>query len=179
MNRPLPWKDLSAEQREFQANKMAVHAAMVDRMDREIGRVLAQLRGDGRRWTTRCFLPVRQRRECRDHGPRRRPRPARRVRHRGDVPQHRPRLVEPVQHAVSPAQDLGPRRRHLDAADRPLAQGHRRPRRTAAHAGARHRPRADDPRSGRRQAIRDVGRPARAAGSRQEPASRSSRRTAR
>jgi arylsulfatase A-like enzyme len=47
LNRPLPWKDLTAEQREFQANKMAVHAAMVDRMDREIGRVLAQLRAMG------------------------------------------------------------------------------------------------------------------------------------
>lgn len=44
LNRPLPWKDLSAEQREFQANKMAVHAAMVDRMDREIGRVLQQIK---------------------------------------------------------------------------------------------------------------------------------------
>src|SRR5205814_9509731 len=44
VNRPLPWKDLTAEQRTFQANKMAVHAAMVDRMDREIGRVLAQVR---------------------------------------------------------------------------------------------------------------------------------------
>lgn len=44
LNRPLPWKDLTVEQREFQANKMAIHAAMVDRMDREIGRVLAQLR---------------------------------------------------------------------------------------------------------------------------------------
>lgn len=44
LNRPLPWKDLTAEQREFQAQKMAIHAAMVDRMDREIGRVLAQLR---------------------------------------------------------------------------------------------------------------------------------------
>ena len=44
LNRPLPWKDLNEEQREFQANKMAIHAAMVDRMDREIGRVLAQLR---------------------------------------------------------------------------------------------------------------------------------------
>src|SRR4029079_15154126 len=29
VNRPLPWKDLSADQREFQANKMAVHSAMV------------------------------------------------------------------------------------------------------------------------------------------------------
>ena len=44
VNRPLAWKDLSAEQREFQAGKMAVHAAMVDRMDREIGRVLDQVR---------------------------------------------------------------------------------------------------------------------------------------
>jgi arylsulfatase A-like enzyme len=44
LNRPLPWSDLSAEQREFQACKMAVHAAMVDRMDREIGRVLSQVR---------------------------------------------------------------------------------------------------------------------------------------
>jgi arylsulfatase len=44
LNRPLAWKDLSAAQREFQANKMAVHAAMVDRMDQEIGRVIAQLR---------------------------------------------------------------------------------------------------------------------------------------
>ncbi len=44
VNRPLPWKELTAEQRDFQACKMAVHAAMVDRMDREIGRVLDQLR---------------------------------------------------------------------------------------------------------------------------------------
>ncbi len=47
VNRPLPWKELTAEQREFQACKMAVHAAMVDRMDREIGRVLAQIQAMG------------------------------------------------------------------------------------------------------------------------------------
>jgi len=47
LNRPLPWQDLSAEQRDFQAGKMAVHAAMVDRMDREIGRVLDQVRAMG------------------------------------------------------------------------------------------------------------------------------------
>ncbi|MFP6621311.1 MAG: arylsulfatase [Pirellulaceae bacterium] len=40
---PLPWDQLSAEQKTFQAHKMAIHAAMVDRMDQEIGRVLAQL----------------------------------------------------------------------------------------------------------------------------------------
>jgi arylsulfatase len=44
VNRPLPWDSLNVRQRAFQAEKMAIHAAMVDRMDREIGRVLAQLR---------------------------------------------------------------------------------------------------------------------------------------
>ncbi len=44
VNRPLPWKQLTDVQREFQATKMAIHAAMIDRMDREIGRVIAQLR---------------------------------------------------------------------------------------------------------------------------------------
>lgn len=44
VNRPLAWDELNEEQREFQAIKMAIHAAMVDRMDREIGRVLDQLR---------------------------------------------------------------------------------------------------------------------------------------
>ncbi len=47
LNRPLAWKDLTTEQREFQANKMALHAAMVDRMDREIGRVVAQVKAMG------------------------------------------------------------------------------------------------------------------------------------
>src|SRR5579863_5397170 len=31
VNRPLPWSELSDQQREFQATKMAIHAAMVDR----------------------------------------------------------------------------------------------------------------------------------------------------
>jgi arylsulfatase len=44
INRPRPWEDLTSEQRDFQATKMAIHAAMVDRMDREVGRVLEQLR---------------------------------------------------------------------------------------------------------------------------------------
>jgi arylsulfatase len=44
VNRPLPWKDLTKVQRDFQAAKMAIHAAMIDRVDREIGRVFAQLR---------------------------------------------------------------------------------------------------------------------------------------
>jgi arylsulfatase len=44
VNKPLPWNELTAEQRKFQASKIEVHAAMVDRMDKEIGRVLDQLR---------------------------------------------------------------------------------------------------------------------------------------
>jgi arylsulfatase len=42
-----PWRDLTPEQQRFQATKMAIHAAMVDRMDQEIGRVLDQLRAMG------------------------------------------------------------------------------------------------------------------------------------
>jgi arylsulfatase A-like enzyme len=41
------WESLRPEQKEFQAAKMAVHAAMVDRMDREIGRVLDRVRATG------------------------------------------------------------------------------------------------------------------------------------
>jgi arylsulfatase A-like enzyme len=47
VNRPLPWGELTDQQRDFQATKMAIHAAMVDRMDREIGRVLDQVRAMG------------------------------------------------------------------------------------------------------------------------------------
>ncbi len=43
VNRPLPWDDLTEEKQEFQATKMAIHAAMVDVMDREIGRIIDQL----------------------------------------------------------------------------------------------------------------------------------------
>jgi arylsulfatase len=47
VDRPVPWSTLTDLQREFQATKMTIHAAMVDRMDREIGRVLDQLRAMG------------------------------------------------------------------------------------------------------------------------------------
>lgn len=47
VNRPLPWSELTEGQRRFQATKMAIHAAMVDRMDREIGRILDQLKTMG------------------------------------------------------------------------------------------------------------------------------------
>jgi arylsulfatase len=43
----VPWNELSEVQKEFQATKMEIHAAMVDRMDQEIGRVLEQLKAMG------------------------------------------------------------------------------------------------------------------------------------
>jgi len=39
----VPSDSLTDEQKEFQATKMSIHAAMVDRMDQEIGRVVTQL----------------------------------------------------------------------------------------------------------------------------------------
>ncbi|MDZ4404034.1 arylsulfatase [Prosthecobacter sp.] len=40
----VPWESLTDEQKQFQATKQAIHAAMIDRLDQEVGRVLAQLR---------------------------------------------------------------------------------------------------------------------------------------
>ena len=41
------WAQLTDQQKQYQATKMAIHAAMIDRMDQEIGRVLAQVRTMG------------------------------------------------------------------------------------------------------------------------------------
>jgi len=41
--RAIAWKDLTKEQQEFQALKMAIHAAMIDREDQVIGLVIKQL----------------------------------------------------------------------------------------------------------------------------------------
>ncbi len=43
------WDTLTEEEKTFQATKMAIHAAMVDRIDREVGRVLARLEASGHR----------------------------------------------------------------------------------------------------------------------------------
>ncbi len=52
VGRAVPWDSLTAEQQAFQAAKMAIHAAMIDRMDQEIGRVLAQIEAMGDRENT-------------------------------------------------------------------------------------------------------------------------------
>ena len=41
------WTSLTGEQKRFQATKMAIHAAMIDRVDQETGRVLGQIRDMG------------------------------------------------------------------------------------------------------------------------------------
>ena len=41
---PLAWDTLTDEQKRFQATKMAIHAAMVDRMDQEVGRIVEKIR---------------------------------------------------------------------------------------------------------------------------------------
>jgi arylsulfatase len=56
VNRPVPWETLNAAQKDFQAAKMAIHAAMIDRMDRDIGRVLDQLRAMGALENTVIFF---------------------------------------------------------------------------------------------------------------------------
>jgi arylsulfatase len=47
VNLPMEWDKLTPEQQKFQAEKMAIHAAMVSRMDAEIGRVLEQVKAMG------------------------------------------------------------------------------------------------------------------------------------
>lgn len=47
VGRAVPWDSLSPQQQRFQAEKMAIHAAMVHRMDIEIGRVVERLKAMG------------------------------------------------------------------------------------------------------------------------------------
>jgi arylsulfatase len=56
INHAVAWSELTDEQKRFQATKMAIHAAMVDRMDREIGRVLDQLRAMNAHENTAVFF---------------------------------------------------------------------------------------------------------------------------
>ncbi len=44
VNRPVPWDSLTEDQQRFQATKMAIHAAMVDRIDVAVGRIVEQLK---------------------------------------------------------------------------------------------------------------------------------------
>jgi arylsulfatase len=63
-NTPLPpiqdrgrkWEQLSKEEKEFQAAKMAVHAAMIDRIDRGIGDIVKTLKATGQLENTVIFF---------------------------------------------------------------------------------------------------------------------------
>ena len=44
VNRPVPWDDLTDKQKEFQRVKMTIHAAMIERVDIEVGRIIKQLK---------------------------------------------------------------------------------------------------------------------------------------
>ena len=56
VGRAVSWDRLTDAQRQFQPLKMAIHAAMVHRMDREIGRVIAKLKADGTYDNTLIFF---------------------------------------------------------------------------------------------------------------------------
>jgi len=43
VDRPLEWSSLTARQQAFQAEKMAIHAALVEALDIEVGRIVSQL----------------------------------------------------------------------------------------------------------------------------------------
>jgi arylsulfatase len=55
IDKPVPWKRLTDAQRKFQAGKMAIHAAMIHRMDLEIGRVFEQIKAIGQ-WENTLVL---------------------------------------------------------------------------------------------------------------------------
>lgn len=135
INRPLPWTELTEEQRRFQATKMAIHAAMVDRIDQEVGRVLDQIRAmDAFDNTVIFFLSdnganaeIMVRGDGHD--------PHRADGLGDDLSVRRTWFFERGKYAVSAAQDLGARRRHLYTLHRTLAERHRREERVSFHPG--------------------------------------------
>ena len=157
-----PWSEAQADEqfRAWTLRCMEVYAAQIDRMDQGIGRILAALEQHRPARRHPGHLPRRQRRLRRRHPRGRDRRRARRQaddraphhaqrragalrqRHRpharpGEhLPELRHRLGQPVEHAVPPLQALDPRGRHLDAADRALAERHR----PQANGGIRHAP---------------------------------------
>jgi arylsulfatase len=44
VNRPVLWEKLTPKQKKFQQDKMTIHAAMIERVDREIGHIIDQLK---------------------------------------------------------------------------------------------------------------------------------------
>jgi len=46
LNRPKLWEELDDTQKDFQQKKMAIHAAMIERVDKEVGRIVKQLKAN-------------------------------------------------------------------------------------------------------------------------------------
>jgi len=44
VDRPLPWNELTEKQKVFQQKKMTIHAAMIERIDIEVGRIIEQVK---------------------------------------------------------------------------------------------------------------------------------------
>ena len=171
-----PWSEAEADAqfRAWTLRCMEVYAAQIDRMDQGIGRILAALEKTGQLDDTLVIfladngacaedIPAgrddrRAGRQAHDraaqHAQRRagalRQRHPAHARAREHLPELRHRLGQPLQFAVSPLQALDPRGRHLDAADRPLAERHRREGRAAPCAGLPARHHGDDHRRRRR-----------------------------
>ncbi|MDP0491356.1 MAG: arylsulfatase [Verrucomicrobiota bacterium JB023] len=53
---PVAWDSLNETQKAYQAEKMAIHAAMIDRMDHEIGRLITHLKETGEYENTLIFF---------------------------------------------------------------------------------------------------------------------------
>ena len=176
INRPLPWSGLTDEQRRFQATKMAIHAAMIDRMDQEIGRILAQLKAMQAMDNTLILFAS-------DNGAS----AEIMVRDGGHDPSAAPGWRETylcLGPGFSSASNTPFRRHkvwvHEGGISTPfivaLAQGHPRQRRTAPHARSFHRLRADRARTRRHRKTRHLERSSHSRSSRPEPCPRVSKR---
>ncbi len=124
------WDTVSDADKDRFDHIMAIYAAMIDRLDRSVGTLVEGLKKRGVLDNTLIMVMCRQRRQRRG-GPARpaRRRPARRP-EIDRLP--RPKLGHARQHAVLALQAFHARRRHLDAAHRPLARRHLRQSATAS-----------------------------------------------
>ena len=143
VDRPIPWDQLSAKQKEFQATKMAIHAAMIEIVDQEIGRVLAQLKKMKAFANTLILFAS-------DNGAS----AEIMIRSGGHDPQAplgssksylwpRAGVFQCRKYPFSPAQNLGARRWHQYASHRTLARRHSSEGETSSHAVSCHRYRSD------------------------------------
>lgn len=156
-----------AENRAWEIRCMEVYAAMIDRMDQNIGRFVAELSRHGKLDNT-LILFLQDNGGCQEvigrQGQMTRPekptlppiaadairldvipkqtrgsansaRPERAARSRRHLHRLRIELGQRLEYAISRVQALRPRRRHLDAVDCSLAEGHRTARRVRASTG--------------------------------------------